>query len=291
MIHIKNKGLLHEHTVLLNDSSNLSNRDNKHLYTQILQGNAESPMISYLMNLNKQGLNDFKSIAKFNELNISGMYGDSIMYEEIIDETTIFLPQKKFKKIKESFSSIILKRRSGRRFHHFEMSIDTLSHLLKYAFGLSDVSLPGAREGKHRMYSSGGALYPISVYLYINNVEGLSNGFYKYQPGSHTLAPVDTDTINTAEFFAGSGMDMLNSCLSLFFRYDINRNYVKYGELSLLNSFVEVGVMSHNFDLVATSLGFVSCPVAGFNKNLIETALHLDQVNEHIIFSSICGKE
>lgn len=49
--------------------------------------------------------------------------------------------------------------------------------------------------------------------------------------------------------------------------------------------------MSHNFDLVITSLGYTGCPIAGFKKSNIENLLELDHVNEHILFTNICGKE
>lgn len=49
--------------------------------------------------------------------------------------------------------------------------------------------------------------------------------------------------------------------------------------------------MSHNFGLVITSLGYTGCPIAGFKKSNIENLLELDHVNEHILFTNICGKE
>lgn len=66
---------------------------------------------------------------------------------------------------------------------------------------------------------------------------------------------------------------------------------MKYGELALLNSLIEIGCMSHNFGLVITSLGYTGCPIAGFKKSNIENLLELDHVNEHILFTNICGKE
>ncbi|EAG0043713.1 dehydrogenase, partial [Listeria monocytogenes] len=36
---------------------------------------------------------------------------------------------------------------------------------------------------------------------------------------------------------------------------------------------------------------YTSCPIAGFNKSYIEKLLYLDGINDHIIFTNICGKE
>ncbi|MEG7645991.1 SagB family peptide dehydrogenase, partial [Enterococcus faecium] len=134
-------------------------------------------------------------------------------------------------------------------------------------------------------------LYPIDIYLYINNVSGISKGIYKYQPYSHSLYPLDIENVDSTHFFVGDNIDVINMNFCVFFEYSVNKNFVKYGELSLLNTLVELGGISHNFDLVCQSMDFTSCPIAGFNKSVIEKLLYLDGVNDHIVFTNICGKE
>ncbi|WP_311772959.1 SagB family peptide dehydrogenase [Listeria seeligeri] len=99
------------------------------------------------------------------------------------------------------------------------------------------------------------------------------------------------DKVDAKSFFIGDNIDTQNMNFCVFFEYSINRNYVKYGELSLLNTFVELGGMSHNFDLVCHSMHYSTCPIAGFNKSSVEKFLFLDGVNDHIVFTNICGKE
>ena len=89
----------------------------------------------------------------------------------------------------------------------------------------------------------------------------------------------------------GESIDTDNMNFCVFFEYSLNKNFVKYWELSLLNTLVELGGISHNFDLVCQSLHFTSCPIAGFNKSTIEKLLYLDGINDHIVFTNICGKE
>ncbi|EAC4116121.1 TPA: listeriolysin S biosynthesis peptide dehydrogenase LlsB, partial [Listeria monocytogenes] len=108
---------------------------------------------------------------------------------------------------------------------------------------------------------------------------------------THSLHPLDVDKIDVESFFVGDNIDTSNMNFCVFFGYSINKNYVKYGELSLLNTFVELGGISHNFDLVCHSVHYTSCPIAGFNKSYIEKLLYLDGINDHIIFTNICGKE
>ncbi|HCZ3000082.1 TPA: SagB family peptide dehydrogenase, partial [Staphylococcus aureus] len=143
-----------------------------------------------------------------------------------------------------------------------------------------------------RFYASAGGLYPIDIYLYINNVEDYDKGIYLYQPISHSLLKIVAQKdINTDDILEGDNIDIENCNFLVFFGYNFNSSFLKYGELALLNSLIEIGCMSHNFDLVITSLGYTGCPIAGFKKNNIEKLLELDHVNEHILFTNICGKE
>src|SRR5699024_8957221 len=50
--------------------------------------------------------------------------------------------------------------------------------------------------------------------------------------------------------------DIGNCNFLVFFGYNFNSSFLKYGELALLNSLIEIGCMSHNFGLVITSLGY-----------------------------------
>ncbi|EKP7339255.1 SagB family peptide dehydrogenase [Listeria monocytogenes] len=291
MIDFEKKGFFNIHTLLTKDDANLSNNDNKHIYSQMMFGGTTSPMMSYLLNLNKQNLNDFKSIMFYNESNLASLINEAKETEELLDKETIYL-SKTSKKIKTQFSKVLEKRHSTREFVYEMMNFGTFSTIIKFSFGL------GSRQLMYddliattRHYSSGGGLYPIDIYLYINNVSGISKGIYKYQPYSHSLYPLDIENVDSTYFFVGDNIDIVNMNFCVFFEYSANKNFVKYGELSLLNTLVELGGISHNFDLVCQSMDFTSCPIAGFNKSVIEKLLYLDGVNDHIVFTNICGKE
>lgn len=291
MIDYEKKGFYNSHTLFTNDCSNISNSNNKHIYSQIMFGNMHSPMMDYLLNLNRQNLNDFKSILFFNETNLASKINEAKIAEEILNSETIIL-KKAAKKIKTNFSTVVENRHSSRSFVKEELDQLTFSTILKYSFGLSNRKLIyGDIVATTRHYSSGGGLYPVDIYIYSNNVSGLTKGLYKYQPYSHSIYPINLEDMNENAFFIGDSIDVGNMNFCVFFEYSINKNYIKYGELSLLNSLVEIGGISHNFDLVCASLNYTSCPIAGFNKIEIEKHLSLDGVNDHIVFTNVCGKE
>ncbi|MBC1480945.1 SagB/ThcOx family dehydrogenase [Listeria seeligeri] len=291
MIEYEKKGFFNIHTLLNKDSANISNSDNNHVYSQLISGNCSSPMFSYLLNMNKQNLNDYKSIMFYNESNLASLINEAREMEELIDGSTVFL-SKANKKIKMHFSKTLEQRHSTRSFVFENMDFSIFSNIMHFSFGISSRKLNfNDVQSTTRYYSSGGGLYPIDIYIYVNNVSGISKGIYKYQPYSNSLYPLNIDKVDAKSFFIGDNIDTQNMNFCVFFEYSINRNYVKYGELSLLNTFVELGGMSHNFDLVCHSMHYSTCPIAGFNKSSVEKFLFLDGVNDHIVFTNICGKE
>ncbi|AWP35610.1 MULTISPECIES: SagB family peptide dehydrogenase [Heyndrickxia] len=291
MIDYKLKGMLNAHTVVSGDYTNSSNKDNTHIFGQVISGTESSEMMNYLLNMNKQRISDFKSMMIYNESNRAAIINQARVMEEVIDERTIILPNP-VKKLKVNFSEILQNRRSIRSFTKLIMDKGDLSSILHYAFGFQKrkTNFDGI-VNRGRFYSSGGGLYPINVYIYCNYVDTIYPGFYKYQPYSNSLYPLDINRVEKTNFFIDNMIDIENMNLALFFEYTIDKTYLKYGELSLLNVLVETGIMSHNFDLVCTAMGYRSCPIAGYDKNYLEQILNLDSVNEHIIFSNICGRE
>lgn len=292
MIDIKLKGLFNQHTLVKNDFHNISNDDNKNVYNQVIVGNTNSEMVSYLLNLNHQRLSDVKSILAYNEINQAGMINEAQVLNEIYNSETIKL-SKPQNKIKTLITNALRTRHSSREFSGIKLSESVFSTLLHYSFGIAprkmhinDITV------NTRFYASGGGLYPIKVYIYINNIEGIEQGLYLYQPLSHTLLSISKDKkIEISEFYEGKGIYTESANFCVFYALRISSSFLKYGELSLLLALTEVGEMIQNFDLVATSLGLSSCTIAGFKKTYIENLLDFDHIDEHVLLSSICGKE
>lgn len=291
MIKLDFVGLMNQHLVFNTDDSNITSKNNNSIYNQIISGNYESPSFNYLCNLGTMRLNDVKSISMFNETNLAANINEIKPYEDIVSEDTIILSNK-IPKIKKAISSVLEERHSVRKFSSYvEMSFEEFSTILKYSYGIAKRKVNYDEVTvSTRYYGSGGGLYPIAVYILVNKVAGVKAGVYRYQPYSHSLLSINNQ-IEVEKFLQYGSFDFENYSFCVLYEYDINKNYVKYGELALLTSFIEVGLMSQNFDLIATSLNFATCQIAGFDKVYAEKALGLDSVNSHIIYTSICGKE
>lgn len=284
------KGMLNQHLRIEMDSNNLTNNNNAMIFSQMLEGNFKSPAFEYLLNLGFMRLSDVKSIGMYNEMNLAAQISENKKYEEIDDEYTVKLPDKIIK-VKKSLVKTLEERHSAREFCGTPMKLEEVSTIIKYSFGLARRTMNyNGVIATTRYYASGGGLYPVYVYLLINNVSGIKKGLYKYQPYSHSLYPVKKE-MNIEELFQYGNFDFDNYSFCVLYEYDLNRNYLKYGELSLLTTLIELGIMSHNFELMCTSLDFAACEIAGFDKQYAEKCIGLDGINSHILFTNICGKE
>jgi len=286
----KIKGLLNQHLKISYDESNVSNNNNAVIYSQILTGNYSSPEFEYLLNLAYMRLSDVKSIGMYNEMNLAAQLNANKKYEEIFDEKVIYLSSKQVK-IKKSLVTVMEQRHSTREFSDVTMKFIDFSTICKYSFGLANrIMNYNGIMATTRYYASGGGLYPIYEYILINNVAKIKPGVYRYQPYSHSLYPI-TDDLNIRQLLQYGDFDFDDYSFAVMYEYDLNRNYLKYGELSLLTTLVEVGIISQNIELLCAALDYSACQIAGFDKVYAEKKLGLDGINSHILYTNICGKE
>ncbi|RHW45412.1 dehydrogenase [Bombilactobacillus bombi] len=290
MIDIKNKGLLNSFTNLTTNSFNKSNLNNQRIYSNVISGKDQTPSFSYLRNLNCLNYNDLKSMVKYNEINYAAILNEAQNMSEIEIGPVVKLPRPD-KRIRESISKTLELRKSVRKYSGNLIDLSDFSTILHYSFGTNhNTTKYETAETKGRYFPSGGGLYPIDVIVFCNKVEQLKRGFYKYQPRTHTLLKIPTKKFKATKFFPG-GIDTENSNFIIFFRYSISKTYLKYGELGMMNVFIEIGCMSENFDLVTSAMGRGSCPIAGFSKQYLENILYIDGVDQYLLFSNVCGDE
>ena len=85
------------------------------------------------------------------------------------------------------------------------MTLQELSFLLWAATGIQRVD----HGYEFRTAPSAGALYPIETYLYVNNVEGLSQGIYHYNIEEHVLEQLNLGDFSHGFAEAALGQEMV----------------------------------------------------------------------------------
>ena len=145
--------------------------------------------------------------------------------------------------------------------------------------------------GSHRVYPSGGALYPIRVLLHISGVAGMEDGLYLYshQKEGVQYCHVHMKEEDIAELLCGQLITFENSRVIIFYVYDFLQNYIKYYDIALSLAFIEVGAISQTIQLIAPECGIGYCDIGGFPKRKLETKLKLNKEYYHIIHVGVLG--
>ena len=288
------KGTANNVSIYTSDSSNISNTNNEIIFNKVMSNKISTPMFDYLMDYQNCRINDVRSIMEYNYGNISLEIAESIQKEEIVDNNTILLnnPIKNKALKKTTLIEALKKRETVRKFISKKISIDELSLILKYSFGVKeDTQMLNGYKIPRRYYGSGGGLYPIRTYIFINKVKGINEGIYKYQPITHSLRLIEQDHIELHEFLENqASIDYHNINFAVLFVYEVNKSYMKYGELSLAHAFIEIGLMSQNLHLISSGIGLGTCDIGGFKKVILEKRMHLCGVNRQVLYCALVGK-
>jgi SagB-type dehydrogenase family enzyme len=124
----------------------------------------------------------------------------------------------------------------------------------------ADTRLP--YETTRRPYPSGGACYPLELYLVVQRCRGLERGIYHYDPGSHCLEPVAGGRRHVTPFFRdlrqsfGRFPPVLIVLTARFARVSW-----KYRAMAYSTILKEVGALMQTMYLVATDLRLAPCAI------------------------------
>ncbi|QIW23861.1 SagB/ThcOx family dehydrogenase [Sulfolobus sp. S-194] len=268
----------------------------KKLYVSLFDDNLLS--ISYLLNL-EQRTRSLDMIIQTIKYNYSDLMQLILAYRDYGEEYSynkIDLPKPKQRG--DDIFKVIAKRRSNRTFIKGEMELDDLSTILYFSQGITTkvkLDLQGIMNEnlfqKFRATPSGGALYPIDLYVISLNIRGLEKGIYKYQPYSHSLVYINNFNLDNlyklSDFNYVNGVENVNVIILLASK--ILRSFYKYGELSLKLGLIEIGEIAYAIHLVSQALGYSSLDYAGFNKHNAEEIINIDGIFSHAVHMILVG--
>jgi SagB-type dehydrogenase family enzyme len=185
----------------------------------------------------------------------------------------------------------IIRARKSSRLNHLDKpwTLEELSVLLEEGLGLRGEARTVMKENKKekiefRMYPSGGSLYPVHIFLYINKLPSVQSGFYYYSVTEKKLYRIHKGIIDSdyEKLFPMSkykldqdNCDVLQSAFSLFFIADYYYAFNKYGKLSNKLCLLECGHMAQNLLLITTALKKNSLPICGYFRDKVEDYLGL----------------
>jgi SagB-type dehydrogenase family enzyme len=192
-----------------------------------------------------------------------------------------------------SFWEAIERRRSGREFSADPIGLDELAALLHAGYGLTHrlESPSGGGALPLRAVPSGGALYPLEVYLAALRVDGLEPGLYHFDPLLRELAVVRPELVPDEVAMLSTYPEIVSSCAALLVVAAVfGRTRFKYGVRGYRFALLEAGHLAQNVVLAATALGLASVPLGGFYDRLTDEFLGLDGVNESSLYTIAVGR-
>lgn len=177
-------------------------------------------------------------------------------------------------------------RRSAERFSGGRIELAELATLLEFGYGVTR-----RPEGLRRRIPSGGALYPLDLYVLVSRVNGLEHGVHHYDPYRESL-------VRLKDFDDGS----LASCLlqeeavhgfaaTVVVCASFWRSRFKYGHRSSRFVMIEAGHAVQNFTLMAAALGLAGRPYGGFvDDELANIVGYQNGIDTAPIYSYVVGR-
>jgi SagB-type dehydrogenase family enzyme len=189
---------------------------------------------------------------------------------------------------KVSLEKTIKARRTIRDFKERPLFLVYLSQLLWAGQGITDT-----KEGK-RAAPSGGALYPLDIYLIIgeNGVEGMEPGVYHYLPEKHSISLISKGDrrkeIASVSLFQ---MWMAKAPVLFIITAEYRRITGKYGERGIRYALIEAGHVGQNLFLQAEALGLGAGIVGAFNDLEVSKVGGLPSKHEPLLIMPVGYKK
>lgn len=184
-------------------------------------------------------------------------------------------------------------RSSTRQFGAGALAPDELATLLASAYGVTHAlgSDDGARTLPLRAAPSGGALYPLEVYVAALRVDGLTEGLYHFDPLRAALETVRTGAGPEEVAALSTYPEIVSGCAVLVLVAAVfGRTRFKYGLRGYRFALLEAGHVGQNLVLAATGLGLGAVPLGGFYDRRTDAFLGLDGVNQSTLYTIAVGR-
>jgi SagB-type dehydrogenase family enzyme len=178
----------------------------------------------------------------------------------------------------------IERRRSSRAFEGSPLRLQALATLLDAGYGTVAPT--------RRAVPSGGALYPLELFVFARRVEGLTATVCHFDPERRVLEVLCERDVS-AELDAASAFPGLldRAAAAVFVGAVFWRTRFKYGQRGYRFALLEAGHVMQNILLAATALGVPALPLGGFYDDRVDTLLGLNGVDESALYGVVLGGE
>lgn len=190
---------------------------------------------------------------------------------------------------RSGFLDVLSHRRSSRQFGDTLVPFESISALLRWAGGITEVDEP--TQTAFKTSPSGGGRHPTEIYLHAHRVAGLRAGLYHLNTRTHELEligpPQEPDALvellGDQEWVAGSGCLVFYTCVLArsTWKYSTPRTYRMVH--------MDVGHLSQTCYLLAAALGLGMTFTGAIRDERLEDLLGIDAAHELVMGCSVVG--
>lgn len=186
---------------------------------------------------------------------------------------------------KTSLGNVLFERKSSRTFTKKTINLEKISSLLYFSAGLRKKS---EEQRGNRFYPSGGARYPLEVYVVSLNTD-LAKGIYHYYLKTNSLEKLaEIEEFDFGEYFVYE--DIINPAFLIIITAVFPRSTIKYRDRGYMHTLIEAGALLQNFYLNASALSLGICGLGGFFDDKFNDLLDLDGQSETTIMTLVSGE-
>jgi SagB-type dehydrogenase family enzyme len=181
---------------------------------------------------------------------------------------------------RESVDVVITARRSTRGYAEDPLPLAHLSRLLRASYGATGNAGPQPL----RAVPSGGALYPLELYVAALRVEGHEAALYHFDPLRAVLERMRPLVNDELAGLTPYDELLVPSAAVTMISAVFWRSRFKYGPRAYRFALLEAGHAAQNFLLAATALRLAACPVGGFYDRRVDALLGIDGLYEASLY-------
>ncbi len=182
-----------------------------------------------------------------------------------------------------TLADALARRRSRRVTCSDSITLADLGTLLGAAYGVS-AHLDGSGQS-FRTAPSGGALYPLELYIVTRLVDGVDEALLHYDPLRHCLERLRAvDARSELEPLTPYPELIRDTAALVVMTVMFWRSRFKYGQRAYRFAVLEAGHVGQNLSLAASALDLATVPLGGFYDRRVDDFLGADGVNEAALY-------
>lgn len=192
---------------------------------------------------------------------------------------------------RQDFDDVLWARTSARAFAGEPIELAQLAKVLFMSYAVTRTN-----EGTHfprpfRIVPSGGALYPLELYVAAVRVAELEAGLYHYDPEDHSLdvLRVGDEIDRVAGFFFQPELAAQAASI-VFVSAVFQRSDFKYGDRAYRFVLLEAGHLGQNAVLCAEGMGLAAATIGGFLDRDVDRYLGFDGLSESTVYVVMLGQ-